>query len=153
MSDKRQWIPLGGLLATMAIVIYTVVQIHAQETGAVTGNFTNAALAEVRDAKGQVILRGDFVPVEEADDDIERKAVLTATGVDADAKGEAEIEFAKAAPTEQEIEFEVTNIEPGSRVTFVVDGVDIATVVAGKDGVAEFEADIKMNPGTSAGNR
>ena len=52
MSDKRQWIPLGGLLATMAIVIYTVIQIHAQETGAVTGDFTNAAVAEVRDAKG-----------------------------------------------------------------------------------------------------
>ena len=76
MSDKRQWIPLGGLLATMAIAIYTVVQIHAQETGAITGDFTNAAAAEVRDVKGQVILRGDFAPVEEADDDIERKAVL-----------------------------------------------------------------------------
>ena len=49
------------------------------------------------------------------------------------------MEFAKAAPTEQEIEFEVTNIEPGSRVTFVIDGRDIATVVADKDGVAEFE--------------
>ena len=67
-----------------------------------------------------------------------------ATGADADAKGEAEVEFAKAAPTEQEIEFEVTNIEPGGRVTFVIDGRDIATVVADKDGVAEFEADVRM---------
>jgi plastocyanin len=153
MSDKRQWIPLGGLLATMAIVIYTVIQIHAQETGAVTGDFTNAAIAEVRDAKGQVILRGNFAPVEEADDDIERKAVLASTGVDADAKGEAEVEFAKAAPTEQEIEFEARNLEPGSRVTFVIDGRDVATVVADKDGVAEFEGDIKMNAGTPAGTR
>jgi 2,3-bisphosphoglycerate-independent phosphoglycerate mutase len=153
MSDKRQWIPLGGLLATMAIVIYTVVQIHAQETGAVTGDFTNAAVAEVRDAQGQVLLRGNFAPVEEADDDIERKAVLATAGVDPDAEGEAEVEFAKSAPTEQEVEFEVSNLEPGSRVTFVIDGRDVATVVTDKDGVAEFEGDIKMNAGTPTGNR
>ena len=153
MSDKRQWIPLGGLLATMAIVIYTVVQIHAQETGAVTGDFTNAAVAEVRDAKGQVLLRGNFAPVEEADDDIERKAVLATAGVDPDAEGEAEVEFAKSAPTEQEVEFEVSNLEPGSRVTFVIDGRDVATVVTDKDGVADFEGDIKMNAGTPTGNR
>lgn len=153
MSDKRQWIPLAGLLATMAIVIYTMVQIHAQETGAITGDFTNAAVAEVRDVQGQVILRGNFAPVEEADDDIERKAVLATTGGDPDAKGEAEVEFSKASPIEQEIEFEVTNIEPGSRVTFVIDGRDIATVTADKKGVAEFEGDIKMSAVTPAGNR
>lgn len=153
MSDKRQWIPLGGLLATMAIVVYTVMQIHAQETGAITGDFTNAAVAEVRDAKGQVVLRGDFAPVEESDDDIERKAVLASTGIDPDAVGEAEVEFSKASPIEQEIEFEVTNIEPGSRVTFAIDGRDIATVTADKKGVAEFEGDIRMSGGTPAGSR
>lgn len=153
MSDKRQWIPLGGLFATMAIVIYMVMQIHAQETGAVTGDFTNAAVAEVRLTTGEVILRGNFAPVEEADDDIERKAVLSASGSDADAKGEAEVEFAKATPVEQEVEFEVTNVEPGARVTFVIDGRDIATVVADKDGKAEFEADISMKAGTPAGTR
>ncbi|HVJ27959.1 MAG TPA: hypothetical protein VM493_10485 [Vicinamibacterales bacterium] len=153
MSDKRQWIPLGGLFATMAIVIYTVMQIHAQETGAVTGDFTDAAVAEVRLTTGEVILRGNFAPVEEADDDIERKAVLVASGSDADAKGEAEVEFAKAAPVDQEIEFEVTNVEPGARVTFVIDGRDIATVVADKDGKAEFEADISMKASAPAGTR
>ena len=151
MSDKRQWIPLGGLLATMAIVIYMVMQLHAQETGAITGDFTNSAVAEVRDASGQVILRGNFAPVEEADDDIERKAILTGTGLDPDAKGEAEVEFSKAEPVEQEIEFEVTNIEPGSRVTFVIDGRDIATVTADKKGIAEFEGDIKMKGGAPGG--
>ncbi|MBA3639246.1 MAG: hypothetical protein H0W53_08170 [Acidobacteria bacterium] len=60
----------------------------------------------------------------------------------------------KAAPIEQESEFEVTNIEPGSRVTFMIDGRDITTVVANKDGVAEFEADINIKnikAGTPAG--
>ena len=147
MSDKRQWIPIGGLLATIAMVIYTVVQIHAQETSKPTGDFTNAAVAEVRDASGQVILRGNFNPVEEADEDIERKAVLASTGGNTNARGEAEVEFSKAAPIEQEIEFEVTNLEPGARVTFVIDGRDIATMTADKDGVAEYEADIKMSAG------
>ena len=45
----------------------------------------------------------------------------------------------------------MTNIEPGSRVTFVIDGRDIATVVDSKDGVAEFEADINSKAGTPAG--
>ena len=94
-----------------------------------------------------MILRGNFNPVEEADDDIERKAVLASTGGNTSAKGEAEVEFSKAAPIEQEIEFEVTNLEPGARVTFVIDGRDIATVTADKDGVAEYEADIKMSAG------
>ncbi|MDQ3417275.1 MAG: hypothetical protein M3541_00560 [Acidobacteriota bacterium] len=48
----------------------------------------------------------------------------------------------------------MTNIEPGSRVTFMIDGRDITTVVANKDGVAEFEADINIKnikAGTPAG--
>ena len=77
MSDKRQWIPLGGLLATMAIVIYTVMQIHAQETGArspATSPMPRSPRCATRTV--EIILRGNFAPVEEADDDIERKAVL-----------------------------------------------------------------------------
>lgn len=144
MSDKRQWISLGGLAATMAIAAYMVVQLYAQDVAKPTGDFTNAVIAEVRDASGQVLLRGSFQPVEESDDDIERKATLAAVGADADATGEAEVEFSKAAPVEQEIEFLVKNVEPGSRVTFVIDGREIATVKADDKGTAEFEDDIEM---------
>jgi len=45
----------------------------------------------------------------------------------------------------------VTQIESGSRVTFVIDRRDIATVVASKDGVAEFDALINSKAGTPAG--
>jgi hypothetical protein len=73
------------------------VQLYGQESTLPTGDFTNAAVAEVRDSNGQVLLRGSFAPVEEADDDIERKAALEAVGADVDAAGEAEVEFSKAA--------------------------------------------------------
>jgi hypothetical protein len=127
----------------MGIVVYTVVQIQAQQAGAVTGDFTAAAAAAVRDENGEVILRGTFIPEEGDDDEMERKGVLAGTGVGPDARGEAAVEFSKAAPIEQEIEFEVINVNPGSRITFTIDGRDIATVVADNKGVAEFEADIR----------
>ena len=74
-------------------------------------------MAQVRDAQGQVVLQGQFMPPDEEDDDVERHATLAPTGVDADAAGEAEVEFAKAAPTSQEVEFSVTNLRraPASR--------------------------------------
>ena len=148
MNDKRQLIPIAGLLLTMAGAVYMVVQLNGQETGQ-TGNFTNAATAEVRDAQGQVVLRGPFVQADEDDDDIERKATLEPTGVDADAAGDAEVEFSKAAAAKQEIEFSVRNLQPGAAFTFVIDGVEVATATADRRGRAEVELDVQM-PGTAA---
>ncbi len=90
MNDKRQMIPAVGLLATFVAAVYMVVQLSGQTT-APTGDFTNAAVAEVRDAQGQAVLSGQFQGSDEDDDDVERKAVLAPTGVDADAAGEAEV--------------------------------------------------------------
>ena len=98
----------------MAIATYMVVQISGQGTPALTGNFTNAAVAEVRDGQGRVVLQGQFLSSEEDDDDIERKATLKST-VGANAAGEAEVEFAKSAPASQEIEFSVSGLQPGRR--------------------------------------
>jgi len=148
MKIKRQFIPIAGLLSVMAIVAYVVVQLSAQAPAA-TGDFTNAAIAEVRDAQGQVVLRGEFVLADEDDDDIERKAALAPTGVDADAKGEAEVEFAKTAPADQEIEFSVQNLQPGTALTFVIDGKDVAAATADKQGRAEVEVEVKL-PGKTA---
>ena len=118
------------------------------QTTARPGDFTNAALAEVRDAQGQVILSGQFQLVEEDDDDVERKAVLAPTGVDADAAGEAEVEFSKDAPANQEVEFSIRNVSPNAAFTFVIDGVDVATATADSRGRAEVELDVPM-PGTA----
>jgi hypothetical protein len=148
MKDKRQAIPIVGLLATVAVAVYMVVQLNSQERPQ-TGDFTNAATAEVRDAQGQVVLRGQFVLADEEDDDVERRATLERTGVDADAAGEAEVEFSKAAPAKQEIEFSVRNLQAGVAFTFVIDGVDVATVTADRRGRAEVELDVQM-PGTTA---
>ena len=90
MRDKLQWLPIGGLLATMPIAVVMLAQLHAQKAAA--GDYSKAAVAEVRDAQGQVVLRGSFAAVDDGDDDdVERKARLEPTGIDADAAGEAEV--------------------------------------------------------------
>ncbi len=146
--DKRQMIPAVGLVAAVMAAVYMVVQLNGQ-TAQPTADFTNAALAEVRNAQGQAVLTGQFQLVEEEDDDVERKATLAPTGVDADATGEAEIEFSKAAPAEQEVEFSVRNVAPGAVLTFVIDGTDVATATADRRGRADVELDVRR-PGATA---
>jgi hypothetical protein len=143
MSDKRQLIPITGLVATAAIAIYMVVQLTAQ-TVAPVADLTNAVTAEVHDAQGQVVLRGQFAAADEDDDDVERKAALTATGIDADAEGEAEVEFARTAATHQEVEFAVRNLAPGTSVTFIIDGHSLGQATVDRRGRAELELDIRM---------
>jgi hypothetical protein len=113
MKSMRQVIPAAGLFATAIAAVYMVVQLNAQTTLA-SGDLTNAAVAEVRDAQGQLILSGQFQVAEEDDDDVERRATLAPTGIEPDAAGEAEIEFSKAAPAEQEVEFSVRNVTAGA---------------------------------------
>ena len=139
MSDKRQWVPVGGLLAIVAVAIYMVAGMDAQS--AVTGDFANAAVAEVRDEQGQVILRGQFV--ESNDDDVERKALLEPAGNDADAGGEAEVEISAIAGA-QELEFSVWNVQAGAPVTFVIDGQAVATATADSRGRAEAELEVTV---------
>jgi hypothetical protein len=112
---------------------------------ATTANFTSAAVAEVRNAQGQVLLTGKFAAVEEEDDGVERKATLTATSVDADAAGEAEVEVDRTGnPPRQEVELSITNVQPGGVFTFVIDGVVVATITADDRGRASFERDIPL---------
>ena len=148
MKDQHQAIPIFGFLATLAVAAYMVVQLKGQEKPT-TADFTKAATAEVRDAQGQVVLRGQFVLADEEDDDIERQAMLEPTGIDADAGGEAEVEFSKVAATKQEIEFSVRNLQAGSAFTFAIDGIDVATATADRRGRAEVEIDVPL-PGTTA---
>ena len=147
MKTTRQWIPLGGLSATIAAAIYAVAQLHAQ-TPAPTADFTNAATAQVRDAQGQIVLQGQFMTPVEEDGGIERRATLAPTGVDADAAGEAEVEFAKSGATAQEVEFAVRNLQPGTALTFAIDGTDVATATTDRRGRAEVELDVRM-PGAT----
>ena len=142
MSDKKLMISMGGLLATMVVAVYFVVQLSGQAP-AQTGDFTNAATAEVKGAQGQVILRGQFQQVDEEDDDIERKATLRAAGSDADAAGEAEVEYASSGAAEQELEFSIRNVEPNATYTFVIDGRDVGNAKADEKGRAALEWTVK----------
>ena len=146
MSEKRQMIPLAGLLATMGIAAYMVVQMHGQ--AALTGDFSNAAVAEVRDAQGQVVLRGEFILTDEADDDVERRAVLAPVDGARGASGEAEVEIARTGASVQEVEFSVNGLAPNTVVSFTIDAVQVAQATSDADGGVEVELDVAM-PGTA----
>ena len=148
MSDRRQAIPIVGLAATIAATMYLVVQLNGQGTAA-GADFTNAASAQVRDAQVRIVLQGQFTAMEQDDEDVERRATLAPTGVDADAAGEAEVEFAMTAPKKQEIEFSVENLEPGATFTFMIDNTDVATATADRRGRADVEIDVNL-PGAVA---
>jgi len=143
MKTRRQWIPLGGLFATIMAAAYMVVQLNGQSP-APARDFRNATTAQVRDGQGQIILQGQFMPPMEEDGDLERRATLVATGSDTDAAGAAEVEFAKAAPTEQEVEFSVANLPAGVSLTFIIDGADVTTATTDRRGRADVELTVKM---------
>ena len=144
MTDTRQWIPIGGLLATIAAASYGVVHLHGQARTPTTADFTKATTVQVKNAQGQVVLQGDFQSPVEEDGGFERRASLAPTGVDADAAGEAEIEFAKTGATRQEVEFTVRNVDPGVNFTFVIDGIDVASATSNQRGRADVELDVRM---------
>lgn len=143
MSTQRQWIPLGGLVGTIAIAIYAVVQLNGQAQAPIA-DFTNAATAQVRDAQGQTVLQGQFeAPVEE-DDGLERRAMLSAAGSDADAAGEAEVEYKKSGATTQEVEFTVHNLQPDAGFVFAIDGTAVANAKTDRRGRAKVEIDVRL---------
>jgi hypothetical protein len=143
MRITRQWIPITGLLATIAAASYGVVHLHGQAQ-TLTADFTKATTVQVKNAQGQVVLQGDFQPPVDEDDGLERRATLAPTGVDADATGEAEIEFAKTGATRQEVEVGLRNVEPEARFSFVIDGVDVASVMSDRRGRAGVELDVRL---------
>jgi hypothetical protein len=147
MRNKRIVVPVAGLVATLAVAVYMVVQLRGQAATAV-GDFSNAAVAEVHDSQGRSLLRGQFEQTQEEDDDVERKAKLESTGVDSDATGEAEVEFAKELPTEQEVEFSVQNLQPGLTVSFVIDGTTVGQATVDARGRAEAEIEVTRSSGS-----
>jgi len=148
MNRKRQIIPIAGLLATMAIAAYMVVQMQGQ-TPALTADFTSAAVAEVRDAQGQVLLRGTFALTDEADDDIERRAILAPeNGTVGGGRGEAEVEISRNDRAKQEVEFSVENMPASTALSFSIDGVQVASATTDDRGRAEIELDVAM-PGAA----
>ena len=138
MKDKRQLIPITGLVITIALATYMVVQASSQGAAGVPGDFTNAAVAEVKDGQGNVVLQGQFNASEEEDDDVERKAILQPSA------GDAEVEFARSQPATQEVEFAVRGLQAGATFTFLIDGHEIATATTNQRGNADVDVDVRM---------
>lgn len=145
MKNSVQKIAIGGLLATMLVAAIMVVQLRGQASAQIAGDFRNAAVAEIRDAQGAVLLKGTFAVAEQdANDDgeVERKAPLVATAGGA-ITGEAEVEYQKDTPATQEVEFTVIGVPAGTVVTLVIDGTTVTSATADKNGKAEAEVDVK----------
>ena len=146
MTNKRQIVPVTGLLVTIAFAGYMVARLSGQSESR-GADFTNATSATVLDAQGQVILTGQFQPAEEDDDDVERRAVLAPVASGSSASGEAEVEFSRTAPVSQEVEFSVSGAAPNATLTFSIDGVEVGTATADARGHAEMERDVRMPSG------
>lgn len=113
-------------------------------------DFSSAVAAEVRNAQGQAVLAGRFSVLDTTDEDTERKAQLTATSVDPDATGEAEVEVSGSGDDRrQEVEFTISNVEPRAVFVFIIDGRTVATATANDRGQAEMERSVPF----PAGNR
>jgi hypothetical protein len=142
MLTARKAVAAIVIVAVIAVTGYVVARLNGQ--GPIqSADFRNAATAEIRDSTGKVVLRGTFRLVEEEDDDIERKAALalTTTG---EVMGEAEVEFATELPADQEVEFAARGLEVAATYTLVVDGREVASVVADPRGRIALELEVPL---------
>jgi hypothetical protein len=142
MLTARKAVPAVVIVAVIAVTGYVVARFNGQEP-IQSADFRNAATAEIRDSTGKVVLRGTFKLVEEEDDDIERKAALAPT-TGGEVMGEAEVEFATEMPADQEVEFAARGLEVGATYTLVVDGREVASVVADPRGRIAIELEVPL---------
>lgn len=64
-------------------------------------------------------------------------------------RGDAEVEFAKDQPKEQEVEFLGRDLSPGAEYTLVIDGHEVAKAAADQRGRVEIEVKVPL-PGAAA---
>ena len=143
MLTNRQIIPTIGLLATIGAAGYMVTRVNAQNATTPV-DLRQAATAELRDAQNQVVLTGAFMINDEDDEDIERKAAMKPSGTPADASGVAEVEFARQAPVEQEVEFSGGKLAVGTTYRLMIDGREVLSGMAERDGDLELEARVPV---------
>ncbi len=144
MKTTTRTVSVRAAIVTIAIVAVTAVQLSGQRAAQVTGDFRNAATAEVVDAQGQPLLRGSFEAVDGDDKgEVERLAKLAPVVAGSTASGEAEVEYQVDDPATQEIELQATGMPAGAQVSLVIDGTTIATATANKSGKVEVELKVR----------
>ena len=138
-SSARKFMVMAAIVA-FAVVSAVYAAARRQQT-TVAGDFRNAQTAEVKDAQGNVLLRGTFAPADGDDaNEVERLATLMPVESGGRIAGEAEVEYQKDAPDAQEIEFQVLNAQPGAVLSLVIDGKAVLSATADAKGRAEAEA-------------
>jgi hypothetical protein len=146
VKNSVQALTIAGLVSTMAFAVFSIVELQGQPAAQITGDFRNAAIAQVRDAQGQTLLQGNFVVVDSDDaGEVERLAKLEAPNASVTAKGEAEVEYETDKPTVQEVELKVSGLAAGSAITFVIDGTTVTTATA--DNRGRIDVEIAVNGG------
>ncbi len=144
MKNPVKKFTAAGIATAAAVGVAMMVSLDGQSASNVTGDFRNAATAEVRDSAGTVLMRGTFAATAgDTDKEVERKAALTALGAGGTAAGEAEIEYQTDKPDVHEIEFNVTGVPARAIVTLVLDGRDVMSATANDKGEAEAEVNVK----------
>jgi hypothetical protein len=139
----RKTAAIGGVLA-MALAVVAIVQAGSSPVIQISGDLKNAAVAEVHDAQGQVLLRGNFVPVDADDEgEVERLAALSATAPGVTGSGEAEVEYQTDTPDVQEVELALAGMTPGVEVALVIDGARITSAKADSKGRVEVEIEVR----------
>ncbi|HLL75224.1 MAG TPA: hypothetical protein VK421_08135 [Pyrinomonadaceae bacterium] len=98
-------------------------------------------LIEIKDAGGQTVLGGGFTMTTKRNRNVEGKATLAPTGVDADAAGKAEVEVStkRGGHVEKELEVEVRNLAPGANFNLFIDGQQVIGFTTNPRGAAELE--------------
>ena len=144
MTSQMDKVGVVGLVITAAVAVAMVVHLSGQ-TPQLDGDFRNAVTAEVRDAKGTVLLRGTFAQVPgDGDSEVERQATLTPTAEGGSAAGDAEVEYETHTPDVQEVEFNVTGVPARAVLTLVLDGKDVVAATANDKGEAEAEVAVAV---------
>lgn len=135
MNQRKAWTTAVVIVAVLSTAAYWSVQVRGQApAGAMP------VTAEIRDAVGQVILRGQFAPDDDDDDD-EWRAVLEGTGADADAAGVVQVERSRTNQADSDVEFSLANVPGETAYTLAIDGVDLVTVRVGAGGRVSVDLD------------
>src|SRR5690349_1456860 len=144
MTTRMRAIVAAWTIATVAVAVGMIAHLDGQKRPDVSGDFRNAAVAEIHDSQGAVLLRGNFAPVAGDDDETERRATLIATEHGGAATGDAEVEYRTDGATTQEVEFQVTHAPPRAVLTLVIDGAAVINATADEQGRAEVEVEVTI---------
>lgn len=137
-------LPVIGMVLLVCGAVFAVMSDSREIKQPLPQSLDNLAaikLVEIKEAGGQTILSGSLTMVTKKNRDIEGKATLGATGVDADAAGKAEVEVStkRDGSVGKEFEVEVRNLAPNANFNLFVDRQQVAEFTTDQRGAVELE--------------